>query len=455
MKLWKKLSLVCSGILILIVLVCSILLLAQSKNSILEITYEQARNKQKSLASSFSEMAGYYSDESDLATTQYALVKYCFLRFADSSSVLMKDGELIYSEVSILPTDYLPVDTYEQQQYTGEIGGRNMLMIGSQVTVKSTPYLVYVVMDISTVYNSIMQMAWRFTAIGFAAIALGAGLIVLLVRRATRPLHELSASTKRIAAGNYEERAAVQSHDEIGALANDFNAMASAVEQHVAQLMETALRQQLFIGGVTHEFKTPLTTILLNADTLQNTFVNEEERQRSLAYIERQCNWLERLTQKLLKLITLQSQIEVKEASVLLLLERVHESMAETLAQRETPLQVDCNSEALLMDIDLMQSVLVNLVDNASKASKPGQPIIVRAYDNIIEVRDQGNGIPESELARITEPFYMVDKSRSKKAGGSGLGLALVKEIVAAHGAELHIESEFGVGTVARIVFSR
>jgi len=99
--------------------------------------------------------------------------------------------------------------------------------------------------------------------------------------------------------------------------------------------------------------------------------------------------------------------------------------------------------------------VLINLVDNASKASAPGQTVLIRAYDDVIEVSDQGMGIPQCELTRITEPFYVVDKSRSKKLGGSGLGLALVKEIVNAHGAALEIESSVGVGTTIRVRFKR
>lgn len=453
MKLWKKISLLCSGILIVIVVVCSVLLLAQSRRSILETTYEQAKSKQSNLASSFTEMASYYASVDDPESTQYALVRYCFSRFADSTSVLIENGTVIYSDISILPTDYLPMEQYEQQVYTGEIDGRNILIVGSQAYVQSSIYLVYVVMDISTVYNNIAQMAWRFALIGIAAIALGTGLIMLLVRRATQPLLKLRDSTTRIAAGNYEERATILSPDEVGELAEDFNAMAEAVQQHINDLTETALRQKLFIGGVTHEFKTPLTTIILNADTLQNAYMDEEERERSLAYIERQCKWLERMTQKLLKLITLQEQIEVRDASVPLLLERAQESMEETLAQRKTPLTVDWSIDTLPMDIDLMQSVLINLVDNASKASKPGQTVAIRAHGTMIEVQDHGSGIPESELLRITEPFYMVDKSRSKRTGGSGLGLALVKEIVAAHGARLRIESKLGEGTIVRVEF--
>ena len=145
----------------------------------------------------------------------------------------------------------------------------------------------------------------------------------------------------------------------------------------------------------------------------------------------------------------------MQSASVPKLFERVEKSVAETLRQRDMRLLSDCQIDTLNMDADLMQSVLINLVDNASKASAPGQTIAIRAYDDVIEVYDNGMGIPQSELERITEPFYVVDKSRSKKLGGSGLGLALVKEIVNAHGAALEIESSVGVGTTIRVRFKR
>ena len=156
-----------------------------------------------------------------------------------------------------------------------------------------------------------------------------------------------------------------------------------------------------------------------------------------------------------MKLITLKQDIELKPSSVPQLFERVEESVAETLRQRDTRLISDCKMDTLNMDADLMQSVLINLVDNASKASAKVQSVTMRAYDDVIEVSDQGMGIPQSEIDRITEPFYVVDKSRSKKLGGSGLGLALVKEIVNAHGAELEIESSVGEGTTMRVRFKR
>ena len=454
MKLWQKVSLICCAVLVGVIAACSMILIWQSKATILELTYKQAQEKQNNLATSFSEMASYYSLDNDLPETTYSLEKYCFSRFADSTSVLQKDGETLYSEISISPRDYLNLaDASEQQQFTDKINGRYLLIVGSLITVKNSEYRVFVVEDISSVYSDIHRMVWKFVVISIAAIILGTGLIVFLVRHAMRPLLQLKDTTKRIAAGEYEKRAPILSRDEVGELAADFNTMAGAVQTRITELTETAERQRLFIGGVTHEFKTPITTMLLHTDLLRNAYLEEEERQVSLSHLESQCKWLERLTQKLLKLITLRGKIELKAKSVANLFSRVQASMAETLQKRKTPLVIECGIETFNIDVDLMQSLIINLVDNASKASKPGQAVNLRAYGHTIEVQDHGCGIPEQELEHIMEPFYMLDRSRSKKKGGSGLGLALVKEITAAHNAEIEIESRLDEGTTIRILF--
>lgn len=456
MKLWQKISLICSTVLIVMISVCGFLMILQSKTSILELTYKRAQEKQSNLVSSFSEMVEYYSLDDDLPSVTYSLVTYCFSRFADPLSVLQEDDETLYSEISINPRDYLDIKgTSEQRQLTGEIDGRNILIIGSCVMVKNTEYIIFVVEDITPIYRDLYKMIEKFALISVASIVLGTGLIIFLVRRAFYPLLQLRDTAKRIATGEYIERVPVLYHDEVGELAVEFNTMANAVQTRIAELMETAERQQLFIAGVTHEFKTPITTILLHTDLLQNTYLEEDEKQASLAHVESQCKSLERLIQKLLKLLMLKGQMELKREAVVSLFSLVRESTAEILHMRGTPLVIECGIDSLEMDMDLMKSLVINLVDNASKASEPGQAVILRAYDFTIEVKDQGCGIPESEIERITEPFYMVDRSRSKKKGGSGLGLALVKKIATAHNAIICIESSLNKGTTVRIIFQQ
>jgi signal transduction histidine kinase len=231
--------------------------------------------------------------------------------------------------------------------------------------------------------------------------------------------------------------------------------MAASVEQRIGELTETAERQRLFISGVTHEFKTPLTALLLNVDSLQNTCMREDEQAETLDRISQQSRWLEQLVQKLLKLITLNQLPALKPVSVPPLLDRVRDNTEASLSARGITLETCCTVDRLNLDADLMQSVLVNLVDNAAKASSDGQTVMLSASPEGFTVQDRGCGIPQDEINRITEPFYMVDRSRNKKTGGMGLGLALVKEIVAAHGGTLEIKSEVGAGTTARVLLKQ
>lgn len=458
MKLWQKTSLICIAVLLFIVSACSAVLLIHSKNSILELTYSYARDKQKSLASSFSEMAGYYIAEGDSRTVETSLVNYCFSRFADSSSVLMRGNETLYSGVSVNPRAFLPLpeNEYSMKIAEREIDGRNVLIAGSLVAVRNTSYAVYVVEDVSTTYNSIVSLAWTFAAVSLAGILLGAGCIALIMHRSTRPLTSLAKTARQIAGGDYSMRADVYTQDEIGALAVDFNLMAEAVETRIAELTETAERQRLFIGGVTHEFKTPLTALLLHSRMLRRANMTDEEKDASLEHIESQCEWLERLVQTLLKLITLERDIERRPCEVDALFDRVRQNTQKSLADRGVTLNVQSNGETLDCNADLVQSMLINLVDNAAKAynaDAADKRVLLTFSNNTIQVKDFGRGIPKEAMERIFEPFYMVDKSRSKKAGGSGLGLALVKRIANAHDAELIIESNIEKGTTVWVRF--
>jgi len=451
-KLWQKTSLICIAVLIVIVSACSTVLLLRSRDAILGLTYEQARTKQSNLAASFSEMANYYMADTDSDTLKSSLLQYCFTRFADASSVLMRGEQTLFSGVSIAPAEFVSPDG--QESYEGVIQDRNVLIVGSRVVVRGDEYSVYVVEDISAVYNSILDILWLFVMVSAAGILLGAGLIALLIRRGTQPLMALAGASRRIADGEYARRAKVHTNDEIGALAGDFNLMADAVETRIDELTETAERQRLFIGGVTHEFKTPLTSLLLHARMLRRANMTDEEKDKSLEHIETQCVWLERLVQSLLKLIPLEQQIEIQHTPVAQVFEQVWQSTRQMLADRGVTLEMRCETERLPMNGDLMQALLVNLVDNAAKAYDAeggSRKVYLSASDNVIEVKDSGRGIPQDALKRIFEPFYMVDQSRSKKHGGSGLGLALVKKIADAHGATLEIESAQGSGTTVRI----
>ena len=139
------------------------------------------------------------------------------------------------------------------------------------------------------------------------------------------------------------------------------------------------------------------------------------------------------------------------------LIDEVALSVRPMLTQQNQHLIINVQPFSLYADKTLLQSMLYNLIDNARKASPSEGKILLQALIRdgrpILTVTDYGIGIPPEDLEQITKPFYMVDKSRSRQAGGSGLGLALCQEIAALHHAELKIQSELGKGTEVSVIF--
>ena len=235
--------------------------------------------------------------------------------------------------------------------------------------------------------------------------------------------------------------------------------MAEKIEEHVEKLSAVNETQRQLLGSLAHELKTPMTAIIGYADTLLTLRLSERRREQALHYIGDECRRLSRLSVKMLELTGLyemgESTIEKKEVEVLPFLEKVKELTFWRLQEKKLSLEISCTPEDLTktMDQDLMMSLVMNLVDNAVKASKEGRKIWIRADERELSVRDEGKGIPLEDLARVTEAFYMVDKARARSAGSVGLGLAICEEIAMLHGARLSLESEEGKGTCVHLFY--
>ena len=458
MKLSNRITILCSSVLAAVILSVTVALLLFAKSTILSLSTEQVQRKQQTLRTSFSEMANYYASNSDSDAVHASLIRYCFTRFSDQTSVLMQDGEAVVSSVVVDPSAYVQKnsdDYSEAVPVAVTVQGRRLLIAGSGASVGGRSYDVYVVEDISDVYARIQRMAWIFAGVSVAAIALGAFVVMALVRRSTKPVTALSEAAREMADGAYEKRVAIRTKDEIGALGEDFNRMADAVETKISELSERNERQRLFIGGVTHEFKTPLTGLLLHTGLLRRANLSDEERDASLAHIESQTAWLERLTQNLLKLTTSDEEIELQPTDISELLDAVRDSVEPKLDELGAALFVQCETDTLTLNPELIRSLLNNLIVNAANAydaDAAEKPILLSVKDKTFTVSDRGSGIPKEAQSRIFEPFFRVDKSRSKKQGGSGLGLALVKMIVDAHGATITVDSEPGKGTTVSVI---
>lgn len=339
------------------------------------------------------------------------------------------------------------------QYKTVRVNGSDYFIAHAVIPIGGEAYDLSLARDISETTNQIRTLAVKciLTSLG---ITLAAAFVMwLIVHQSMKPVQKLKTGASELAQGHYENRIALTGKDELAELASDFNSMADAIEANIGELHEKSERQQAFINDLSHELKTPITSILLCSETLLGRKVSQETLNRSLERIYNQGKWMETLSQKLMTLTMLQGEITLQPESVMELLEAVNETTADALREKNMELILDCTMNALPMDFDLLRSALVNLVENARKASNDGQPIEIHAHGNSIEVIDHGKGIPPEEIARVTEPFYMVDRSRNKKLGGTGLGLALVKRIAEAHGAALSIDSVLGHGTTMRLTF--
>ena len=456
MKLWLKVSLIALILVVLSTGVCSLIMLIRSGESSLSLAVANTLTNQQVRAASWSTAMDSELDNQYTDVAKRSLARYLIAKFAESTTILLSGADVIYNNTAIDPSAYLPIAADGQQYVVSEIDGRSMLLAGSRVTVGGTDYALYVLSDITSVYAGVETMAHQFALVNACVIALAGGVLMLLLRAVLRPIQTLQKSTAYLAGGVYDQRIAITQDDEIGELAADFNRMADAVESHIFALKEEAERRTLFMSALTHELKTPVTGISGNAQTLLATRMTEEEREDALLGINRECLRMERLTQKLMQLIVLKQggELERKPASVGDLLETVRESSAELLRQRGLTLTIENEMDRLPMEPDLMSSLLLNLIDNAGKASRPGNSMELIARGNTISVVDHGCGMPQCELNKITQPFYRIDRSRARAAGGIGLGLALAEEIARLHEARLEFVSEPGVGTTARVVFS-
>ena len=455
MKLWTKVSLVAVIMVAAAVSICNLFLLVGAGRSNLNYAINSTVSAQKTNAAYWmNAMAEEIKAETGAATAR-SLARYFVAQLADENIVLNAGTDSIYNATCIEPADYLPLAEGKRQYIIADVAGKSMLMVGSQIAIQGTIYSLYMMQDVTSIYADITEMAYRFSSISFAIMFIAGLVELLLVRKLLKPIKTLKENTSLIAAGVYDRRIRIAEQDEIGELAEDFNSMADAVERRVEELKEEAARRTLFMSALTHELKTPMTSIKGNAQTLLVTRMEEEEREQALMQIDADCTRVEKLSQKLMHLIVLKQsgEIALKEQKTSKLFAMVEAACQTQLKNRGLSLTIRNQMDTLSMDLDLLCALLLNLIDNAGKASEQGRAIEVLAQNNTIAGTDRGGGIPESALPQLTQPFYRVDKARSRKQGGIGLGLALAEEIARLHRARLAFESEVGKGTTVKVVF--
>jgi len=280
-------------------------------------------------------------------------------------------------------------------------------------------------------------------AAGLAAVLLTLG----LSRRILRPVEALTAAARRMERGDLSQRVEVQSEDEIGELAQAFNAMANGLTR-----LEDLRRNM--VSDVAHDLRTPLSNIRGYLEALQDGVV--EPKREVVDSLHEEAMLLTRLVDDLQELALAEAgQLRLKCQSVAPadLVNKATDAARAQAAAKGIALQADLPEDLPLVNVDPQRigQVLGNLLSNALTHTPSGGQVIVTAKARESEVElsisDTGEGIPPEHLPYIFERFYRADKSRSRATGGTGLGLAIARQLVEAHGGRIEVESEVGRGT--------
>lgn len=286
---------------------------------------------------------------------------------------------------------------------------------------------------------------------GILALLLALLLAAVIARSVSRPLQTMAGAAEAVARGDYDQRVPQEGPDEVQRLAGSFNSMA-------AQVKTTQQAQRDFVANVSHDLKTPLTAITgWSQALLDGAADTPDEQQRAAQTIHDEAGRMARLVNELLDLARLESgqlQMTMRPVDLSEIMADVYHSHVPQARAKSIDLELE-NPGPLMVhgDPDRLAQVFTNLADNALAYTPTGGKVrlVTRANDGWAEgiVTDNGSGIPEKELPRVFERFYRLEKSRarSEDGRGAGLGLAIVHDLVTAHGGDISVSSSLGLGT--------
>ena len=292
-------------------------------------------------------------------------------------------------------------------------------------------------------------LTWAIIALSIVSLM---AFLMLMVysKRMARPLDEIAAASRKFARGDFSVRVrqTVDTTDEMGALIDSFNKMADSLEQ-------SEKRRSEFIANISHELRTPMTTIAGFADGILDGTIPPEQERKYLVSIRDETRRLSRLVRDMLDVSRTKASVgDVSKRSTFDITELILQTML-SFESRATRKNLDVDPQLpdshlmVYADKDAITRVIYNLLDNAIKFADPGSCLLVRLYKDMgkayISIKDHGETIPQDDLPYIFDRFHKSDRSRSLDKEGVGLGLYLVKTIINAHDEDIAVRSEDGV----------
>ena len=325
-------------------------------------------------------------------------------------------------------------------------------------------YLVSTLLTILVVFWAVQRMLIEksevYFLVGMTLIAsfIGAAVSIFLLSPVFSSLKHLKKQAQNIAGKDFSTEIETKGPIEFQELGQAFNDMSRNLQDTFQSLDESEQEKRMMIAQLSHDIKTPITSIQVTVEGILDGVIKEEERLHYLTTIGRQTERLNKLVEEL-DVLTLNAQpqdIADEEDEDVFLDQLLIESMSEFQLQieqeeRDVYIQVKPESAKIKSYYDKLSRILVNLLNNAFKYSEPGTRIEVLAQlteeELIISVKDEGQGILPEDLEKIFNRLYRVETSRNMKTGGHGLGLAIARELAHQLGGEITAESQYGLGS--------
>jgi signal transduction histidine kinase len=326
-----------------------------------------------------------------------------------------------------------------------EWGRKGRLVIGLPFEDDGRRYALFLQPNVE---NQVKDFNRRMQVVLLVVLLTGSFLILVASRYLIHPLRVLTEATRRLAQGDFDVEVKLNPRDEMGVLISSFNSMAR-------ELKKIEQMRRNFISDVSHEIQSPLTSIRGFSKALKEQPLGEEERIEYLDIIEKESQRLSRLSENLLRLASLEAEHHPFNPVLYPLDEQVRRvvlALEPQWAEKKLELDLSLPPVEIVADREQLEQVWFNLIDNAVKFTSAGGSLSVGIEKDQelvrVTVADTGPGIPPQDLDYIFERFYKGDQSRDRSLNGSGIGLSIVKKIVALHRGQIQVESLPGAGTV-------
>ncbi|WP_233786116.1 sensor histidine kinase [Planococcus halotolerans] len=377
-----------------------------------------------------------------------------FIVFDQQSRILYPISEA-FPPVELSPEEWNTIERGETL-----VVNRDVERFEDTVTFVALPYVegnqlaggVLLAAPVSGTSEMIYELNRTLLTAMLAALAIALLLSYLLSKLHVSRLQRMRKATAMVSEGNYDVKLPESGSDEFGDLAKDFNNMTTKLHASNEEIERLENRRRQFMADVSHEMRTPLTTIAGVIEGLRSNMIEEEQREKGIRLVSEETRRLIRLVNENLdyekirsnQVTLLKERVETKE-----LLEIIQDQMEFLAAEKGDTITIEApEDQEVYVDMDRIIQVLTNIVKNSIQFTDNGE-IRLSSYSEpgftIIEVADTGSGINVEEIDLIWRRFFKSDVSRG--SGQFGLGLSIVKQLVELHGGDIRVESEQGKGT--------